>query len=145
MADNTQEVARFDVESVANIFKRYPTIEAVYLFGSHAQGRARADSDIDLAVVPRRGEDPPDKLDLLTELARAGFDNVDILILDAEQMTRDYVLAYEAVRLNQVIYQTDDFARGTLYSKIVRQFLDFKPYLDVQRAAYKRRILSGQG
>jgi hypothetical protein len=26
----------------------------------------------------------------------------------------------------------------------VRQFLDFRPYLDVQRQAYKQRILHGQ-
>lgn len=144
MANNTQTVAKFDTESVADIFKCFSSIEAVYLFGSHAEGRARADSDIDLAVVPRRDADAPDKPDLLTELARAGFDNVDLLILDAAQIASDYVLAYETVRLNRVINQTDDFARRTLYSGVVRQYLGFKPYLDVQREANKRRMLSGQ-
>ena len=31
-----------------------------------------------------------------------------------------------------------------MYSQIVRQYLDFYPYLKEQRKAYKRRILFGQ-
>jgi len=145
MADTSQGLAKRDIQTLANIFKRYASVQAVYLFGSHAEGRPRAGSDIDLAVVSRRGAKSPNKLDLLTDLARTGFCNIDILILDTNGITSDIVLAYEAVRLNRVIYQADDFERGTLYSKVVRQYLDFKPYLDVQREAYKGRILSGQG
>jgi hypothetical protein len=73
-------------------------------------------------------------------LARAGFCDVDLVFLDV----RDVVLRHEAVRLNCVIYQADDFDRGEMYSRVVREYLDFLPYLKVQREAYKRRILSGQ-
>jgi len=135
-----------ELHALAAVFQQFSSIQAVYLFGSYAQGRPRADSDIDLAIVPRRGVEPPDKLDVLTELARAGFDNVDLVILNVYNFaTADLVLTYEAVRLNRLVYQTDDFERGSVYSKVVRHYLDFKPYLDVQRAAYKRRILHGQG
>jgi uncharacterized protein len=30
-----------------------------------------------------------------------------------------------------------------MYSKIIRQYLDFMPYLETQRKAYKRRIERG--
>jgi predicted nucleotidyltransferase len=145
----TQEPRRLtdrEIDALDAIFQQFPSIQAVYLFGSYAQGRPRVDSDIDLAIVPRRDVEPPDKLDMLTELARAGFDNVDLVILDIYNLaTADLVLTYEAVRLNCLVYQTEDFERGAVYSKVVRHYLDFKPYLDVQRAAYKRRILHGQG
>jgi hypothetical protein len=59
------------------------------------------------------------------------------VILDID----DIVLKHEAVRLNQVVYQTEDFDWGTYFSKIVRMYLDFLPYLNVQREAYKWRIL----
>lgn len=79
------------------------------------------------------------RLEILTDLARCGFCDVDLVFLD----TDDIVLKYEAVRQNRVVYQTQDFDRGAVYSKIVRQYLDFYPYLKVQRQAYKRRLLLG--
>jgi predicted nucleotidyltransferase len=38
------------LEILKIVFKRYPAIQAVYLFGSSASGRAHAESDLDLAV-----------------------------------------------------------------------------------------------
>jgi hypothetical protein len=56
----------------------------------------------------------------------------------------DIVLQYEAVRQNVLVYQTEDFDRGEMYSRVIRQHFDFLTYLEVQREAYKRRILLGQ-
>ena len=123
------------------IFERYPDIQAVYLFGSAAEERMHSESDLDLAIVPRSGTAREKKLDILTDLARYGFCNVDLSFLD----TDDVVLKYEAVRQNRVVYRAEDFDLGATYSRIVRQYLDFVPYLKVQREAYKRRILGDQG
>lgn len=38
------------VESLSRCLAEVPWVEFAYLFGSHAQGRARPDSDIDVAV-----------------------------------------------------------------------------------------------
>jgi len=128
-----------DLKILPQIFRQYPDIQAVYLFGSTASGKVHRESDLDLAIVPRRGTVHERRLDLLADLARHGFCDVDLVFLD----TDDIVLKYEAVRQNRVIYQTEDFDRGGTYSLIVRQYLDFLPYLEVQRRAYKRRILDG--
>ncbi len=128
------------LEILRRIFAQYPGIQAVYLFGSYATGAAQATSDLDLAIVPRDPQVRRQRLELLADLARHGFCNVDLIFLDTE----DIVLKYEAVRHNCLVYQAEGFDRGSLYSKIVRQYLDFLPYLAVQRAAYKRRILHGQ-
>lgn len=77
------------------------------------------------------------KLDILTDLASSGFDNVDLVFLD----TTDIVLKFEAVRQNQVIYARPEFDTSRYFSLIVRQYFDFLPYLDVQLEAYKRRML----
>lgn len=129
-----------ELEQLPDIFKKYLDIQAVYLFGSAVTGRLHAESDLDLAIVPRPGADELPRLDILTDLARAGFCRVDLVILD----TNDIVLKHEVVCHNRVIYQTEDFDRGAYFSRIVRQFLDFRPYLDVQRRAYKQRMLYGQ-
>ncbi len=136
-------MSTLDEKDLARVFARYPQIWAVYLFGSAAEGRARPDSDIDLGVVLRPGAKPPDKLDLLTDLVKAGYENVDLVFLDPAEI-RDIVLWFEVVRHNRVIYATEDFERGTLFSRIVRMYWDFLPILEVQRRAYKERILHGQ-
>ena len=129
-----------DLQLLRDIFKSYPDVQAVYMFGSAASGQTHAESDLDLAIVPRHSKLHSRKLDMLTDLARAGFCDVDLVFLD----TDDIVLKYEAVRQNQLVYHSKDFDRGTFYSQVVRKYLDFLPYLEVQRRAYQRRILVGQ-
>ena len=127
-------------QRLAKIFSQYPAIQVVYVFGSNISGKTHAESDLDFAVVPRSDQARAQKLDILADLVRQGFEDVDLVFLD----TDDIVLKYEAVKHNQIVYQAEDFDRGSTYSLIVRQYLDFLPYLKVQREAYKRRILSGQ-
>jgi len=127
-----------DISKLTRVFQNYPDVLAVYLFGSYAEGRERTDSDIDLAILPRNDKLRGRILDVLTDLAFNGYSNVDITFLD----TNDIVLKHQAVRLNQVIYHTPEFDCGSTYSRIIREYLDFKPALAVQRAALKRRILN---
>jgi len=121
---------------LTSVFRRYPDIQAVYLFGSTAEGRARPESDIDLAVIASSSRIKEKKLDILSELAQVGMCNVDLVFLNDQ----DLVLQYEAVRQNRLVYAREDFDRGATYSKIMRKYLDLEPYLRAQRAAYKRRI-----
>jgi predicted nucleotidyltransferase len=129
------------MQILPQVFQKYPGIQAVYLFGSFASGRVHRESDLDLAIVPRHSFVRDRRMDILADLARQGFCNVDLVFLD----TDDIVLKYEAVRQNRLVYQAEDFDRGAMYSQVVRQYLDFAPYLKTQREAYKRRILHGQG
>lgn len=126
-------------ETLEPVLPRFPDVAAAYLFGSFAEGRARTDSDVDLGLVG-----PPDalaeqRLDLLTELTRAGLDRIDLVLLD----DADPALQFEAVRPNCVIYQREDFDRGAYFSRVAREYFDFEPYLRVQREALKRRLSRG--
>jgi len=122
------------------IFERYPGIQAVYLFGSSASGRTHAESDLDLAVLVDDASLRSRKLDMLAELAEKGFCDVDLVFLPVD----DVVLQHEAVRLNRTVYQRPDFDGPSAFSRFLRRYLDFLPYLKVQREAYKRRTLDGQ-
>jgi predicted nucleotidyltransferase len=130
----------YEIELLTEAFRQFPEIRAVYVFGSAATGTRRSDSDLDLAVLASDESFQTHKLDVLAALTRQGFDNIDLVFLN----TADTVTQYEAVRLNKLIYSTADFDRGYYYSKIVREYLDLLPYLDVQRKAYKERLLGGQ-
>lgn len=128
------------MQALIEVFRRYPQVRAVYVFGSQASGKAGRGSDLDLAIVLADPFLKEKKLDILAELARMGYCDVDLVFLDED----DLVLAYEAVRQNRLIYAGPGFDRGATYSRIVRKYLDFEPYLRVQREAYKRRIIGAQ-
>ncbi len=129
-----------DLKLLVNVFKKYPEIQAVYLFGSAGSGRMHKESDIDLMVIPGTSSLREQKLSMLVDLAKYGFCDVDLVFLDPN----DIVLQYESVRQNRVVYKAPRFDRGATYSGIVRKYLDFYPYLTVQRKAYKKRILNGK-
>ena len=128
-----------DLALLPRIFERYAEIQAVYLFGSTPTENTHLESDLDLAILPGTRDLRQKKLEILTELARFGFCEVDLVFLDGD----DIVLQYEAIRQNILVYARPEFDRGSTYSKIVRKYLDFYPYLLVQRNAYKTRILNG--
>jgi predicted nucleotidyltransferase len=124
---------------IAPILARYPAIEAGYLFGSHARGEARHDSDLDLALVGDPSKLQDLKLDVLTDLTAAGFDRIDLVCLD----DTDIILSFEAVSPNCPIYLRDGFDHGSDFSRTLREYFDFEPYLRAQREALKARALSG--
>lgn len=129
-----------DIAALSAVFGRYPSVKAVYLFGSYASGKAHPNSDVDLAVVPADRTAREQRLEMLTDLTRIGLDRVDLVFLDTDDLT----LQYEAVSPNKVVYQTSDFDAGAFYSRVIRRYLDFLPYLERQRQAYKRRLLDDQ-
>jgi uncharacterized protein len=129
-----------ELDLLPPLFQKYTGMLAVYLFGSAATGNVRDGSDLDIGIVPRDASLHEKKLDILADLARLGFCEVDLVFLDVN----DIVLRFEIVKHNKVIYQTDDFDRGEMYSRTLRQYFDFLPYLKVQREASKRRILHGK-
>ena len=135
---DTKRLPALDI--LPDVFEKYPDIEAVYLFGSSSTERTHLESDIDLAIVSGAPGLSKKKLDILADLARLGFCEVDLVFLDID----DIVLQYEAIRQNNLVYATPEHDRGSTYSKIVRKYLDFYPFLLVQRQAYKRRILNAQ-
>lgn len=114
-----------DVQQLPDIFRGYPDIQAVYLFGSAATGQLHRESDLDLGVVPATGTIRGQQLDVLADLARHGFCRVDLVFLD----TNDIVLKFEVVRHNRLVYSTDDFDHGSFFSLVLRQYFDFLPYL----------------
>lgn len=127
-------------EIIKQIVSDFPQVEAAFLFGSYAKGRAKKHSDIDLALVPMRGEPRLPKLDILAAFAKAGLEHVDLV--DLGQC--DPIVRFEAVSPNVLLYARSQFDRGSYYSRTVREYFDLQPLLKVQRQALRRRLANGQ-
>ncbi len=124
---------------VGQILGGFAGVRAVYLFGSYADGTARPDSDIDLAIVPADDQVRDQVLAMLAALARAGYERVDLVFLDGT----DAVLRFQAVSRNQPLYVAADFSHPQYFVRALNEYWDLEPLLQVQHAAYKKRVLRG--
>ncbi len=87
-------------QQIGRVLGAFDGVEAVYIFGSVAEGRARVDSDVDLAVVPTNNEVRQLHLEMLKALALSGCERADLVFLD----NSDLVLQFHAVRQNRPLH-----------------------------------------
>lgn len=132
------------IEALARGATELHELAAVILFGSHATGRARANSDIDVAVLSRDYVAPGDQLRLLqrivTTLAQhVAADRLHVTILN----DRAPVLAYEVLRDGKVVTCNDPVALHRFRTRIYRLHSDYEHVERLFRARTVRRALNG--
>jgi len=101
---------RRDLEYIkASILHELEGVEAIYLFGSVAQGRSGASSDYDIAVIVKRNPDSYIQKISNIRFALMGTIKrpVDIIILDHEDLTVASPIVYEIVHNNRLIFGRD--------------------------------------
>ncbi len=117
-----------------------PSLAAAYLFGSRVAGRARAESDIDLALLLDPASPRPDRKALLERwlapLSRALRGDVHLLILnDASLVARMQVL-----RTGHLVYVGDGRILAEFRMYTLSDYLDFAPYLRRSRRGLFERL-----
>jgi len=65
-----QTLLGIDAE-LRDVLARFPMLLLALVFGSVAQGRQRADSDLDIAVAANRALTAVEKMDIIAALGRA--------------------------------------------------------------------------
>ena len=127
------------VETIARYFAAVPQVTTVYLFGSRASGRARAGSDVDIAVLFVPGLPELERFDAkltfavdLSRLTRLEFDVVD---LNSAPPRLKY-----AVRQNNILVVNKDNAYRVAFEvKSRREYFDLKPRLSARAKAILAR------
>jgi len=116
-------------------------ISLIYLFGSSITGTQRAESDIDIGVVFEK----PDRIkntmiifeELYLSLSQVFPDrDLDIVFLDFAPLT----LQFEVVTTGKVIYRVSREFEYDYKEKIIKEYIDFKPLLDIQDQILLERI-----
>jgi predicted nucleotidyltransferase len=119
-------------EAIIAALGTQPSIELAILFGSHATGRARDDSDVDVAVDAGHPLDAEEKVALISELATRTGRPVDLVDLH----TVGEPLLGEILRDGRRLLGSD-----TRYAEWICRHLhdaaDFLPY--VERMLAERR------
>lgn len=120
-------------ERLGEAFAAFPAVSAAWLFGSHARGEARADSDVDVAVLLDRSADSTDP-ELLGALASAleqaaGGPTIDLVVLDLA--TQGPVFCHRVLSEGALLYEGDHAGRVDFESRTYSRYLDFRPTWDI--------------
>jgi len=123
------------LEKIKKVLEKRSEVLAAYLYGSHAKGYAREDSDIDIAIMmfPNFSGDPYNyQFDLESEVSRAvGNTKVETILLN----NMGYPLKYNASVGGQLFYSRDDIKRAHEEVRIQDEREDFGDFFE-QRLKY---------
>ncbi len=128
------------IEAASRFFAEDDRVVLAYVFGSVPRGRAGPLSDIDFAVLLRRGCDVFDaRLKLMEALAASlKTDGVDLVALNDAPL----LLRYEVVR-DGTLLKDEPSARVAFETAVLREYLDTAFLRDVQRRFVKEQAAAG--
>jgi len=114
-------------------------IEALWVFGSVATGKARPDSDVDLAGLFKTPPDLDALLGARADIAAAVGREADLVDLDAVSP----VLAFQVVKHGRLIHEESPSRRVCFVAELIGRYEDVRRFQEpIERAAIER--LRGQ-
>lgn len=136
MSPDPQLVARLQA-----VLRAGPPMRLALLFGSAAEGALRADSDVDIAILP---EDPTlplgAELSIQADLSRAAGREVDLVRLDTAPTLVKWQVAQHGVPL----LVADAWSLPRFVATTASEWLDFAPALREAQERFRRRVAAGR-
>ena len=120
-------------------------IQAAYIFGSVVSGRARRDSDIDVALLLNENFPYLKTLDYRLRVAAdissaIGRPDLDLVILNDAPP----VLAHQVLSKGKLVFERSRTARVAFQVRAVNLYLDTEPMRALYRRYLKQRIREGK-
>ena len=142
-------MALVELSSIKRAVKRCVSvrkeIQAAYVFGSVATGRARPDSDIDVAVLVDRNVRPSQfleyRLELMADLGSAlqRF-NVDVVVLNEATP----LLAHRVLSQGKLVFERSASARVRFQVQTASRYLDLIPMFETLIRYLKKSVREGR-
>lgn len=132
------------IRAVRDALEPVPDVLAAFLFGSQASGRARADSDVDVAVLLDRDAAAEEPRALTRRLVAAlgttlAADRVDLVVLNGAPPA----LAFQVLAHGLLAFTRDPAALHEFRVRTYSAHADFEPTERFFREVTKRRALKG--
>ncbi len=109
---------------IPEMISRFPSIQVMYLFGSHASGTPKAKSDVDIAVFTDGRETPTMDLEVGVFLQQRLNRPVDVVIIQKVSP----ILQHEILRKKVCIFKKTTASRAFLENQSLRAYLDARHY-----------------
>jgi len=131
-----------DFEPVlAGYFKKKPEVIAVYLFGSYAEGMARPDSDVDIAVIiePLPADTLEYRMKIMEDTRKLIKIETEIVILNESPR----LLQFQVIQKGRVLYEKSADQRALFEMGTAGRYYDYKRYFDFHARHLAKRIKEG--
>jgi predicted nucleotidyltransferase len=110
------------------------------LFGSAATGASRADSDLDIAILPASsGMDAAGEAALRARLTRAGRADIDLVRLDESAST---LLKWQIATTGLPLFEAQAGAFARFRADAAAEYIDFAPALAHHGEIFRRRLIA---
>ena len=124
-----------EIHRITAILDKWFGVDELWLYGSEAEGTARADSDVDLAALFRRRPKDLDIFDARTELEEELRRDVDLVDLDQAPP----ILAMQVLKHGRLLVDRNPSRRHDSFSRIVSLYEDVKILRrESERALFQR-------
>lgn len=125
--------------AVERLDRRYG-IDALWLFGSRAEGAVREDSDLDLAALFSRRPSPLELLETQADLGAELGMEVDLIDLDGASP----ILAMQVLKHGRLLVDRDPRRRTAFIVRTISMYEDLKIVRREAEQALFRRIAHGR-
>jgi predicted nucleotidyltransferase len=122
-------------KAALEVLQRHPEVRLAYLFGSVAEGRQRATSDLDVGVFLEPVADPHVLERIQVELERAAGRNVDLVDLRMAPP----LLAHHVVSRGRLLLARDEDERVAFATRVIAKYLDTAHLRKVQHEYLRER------
>jgi predicted nucleotidyltransferase len=133
------------IAAVKDLLESDARIAAAILFGSAAQGRARASSDLDIGVVARSAPEAEaleaGQLELVGRLSAAAGRDVQLVVLDRA----DPVLGRQAFSTGRTLFDRDSARKADVLERILTEYFDGEYHRRLRREALESRQRARRG
>ncbi|NOX63153.1 MAG: nucleotidyltransferase domain-containing protein [Chloroflexi bacterium] len=141
-----------DVEGLRDHLRTQPDVIAAYLFGSHAAGRPRPGSDMDIALLLDQAPAADDDVDaalarfdrrMELEMAIEPFvqgKSLDLIILNRAPI----LLQFQVLRHGYLLYEGDKKKRIDFEVRTVKHYYDWKMLHDRVTQVLRKDIREGR-
>jgi predicted nucleotidyltransferase len=120
------------IQALSEYFARQADLDLAVLFGSCAAGRARARSDLDVAVLGNRALTPGRRLELIGELATISGRPVDLIDLS----TAGIPITGAALTTGRTLFERVPGLRTT---RLVRYLIDAADFMPLYERTLRER------
>ena len=137
-------ITRADKQALAGYFATQP-VDAVYLFGSQATGKANKLSDVDIAVLFHENMDSSARFDqkiLMIGDVGSILKRNDVEVLDLAQAPP--IFRYEAIAPKTVLYTGNRTRMVSFETDAIQKYFDLRPLL-VRLTKRKLALLAQKG
>ena len=105
---------------IINFAKAHPEISAVYLFGSHAVGRPRSKSDIDLGILFIKDVDGFTRINIETEISNLLKKDIDLI----DMRKSSPFLCHQIYKYGKFVYHDGSDFPFQFRASSIRDYLD---------------------